>query len=346
MERMVALAPPTMDESYVEPSPYAWLRSRAPVPTTYAPACEPLYRFRENLENRTSRARGIARSCAEVSERNLLICIEIWQVEMEGCDWRVSFHKYGFVHGDPIQGIDPTGLSWLDDLSYRGILAHISFSVWAKLVRPHTNPGASLRDLFGMLTGPLAPDLVDTVSKEFFELKPISHRSSYLANADDLQMWSYELYFGLFHPGEGYKRGNQNALVPYAFGGMPIGVMTEGNNTAVLMVWPSPSQIGQAGNLKNGEGLVHYEWIPLPRVPRTRQEPIFREVPVMVTERVVENRPVRFETWDPIYQPLIPHQIMILNTQTLALATGVALGGAILAMAGIATMNSMMGGFA
>ena len=107
--RMVTLASSTLNESYVEPSPYAWLRTCAPVPTTYAPACEPLYPFQEILENRTSRARGMTGSCTEVVERKFSICIEIWQVELESCVWRVSFHKYAYVHGDPIQGIDPTG---------------------------------------------------------------------------------------------------------------------------------------------------------------------------------------------------------------------------------------------
>ena len=109
MKRMVALASPTLNESYVEPSPYAWLRTCAPVPTTYAPACESLYPFQEILEKRTSRARGMTVSCTEVSERKFQICIEIWQVELENCVWRVSFHKYAYVHGDPIQGVDPTG---------------------------------------------------------------------------------------------------------------------------------------------------------------------------------------------------------------------------------------------
>jgi hypothetical protein len=48
-------------------------------------------------------------NCAEVPGRKCLICIEIWQFELESCVWRVSFHKYAYVHGDPIQGIDPTG---------------------------------------------------------------------------------------------------------------------------------------------------------------------------------------------------------------------------------------------
>ena len=109
MERMVALTESALNESYAEPSPYAWLRTRAPVPTTYAPACDPLYPFQEILENRTSRARGMTDNCAEVPSRKCLICIEIWQVELEDGVWRVSFHKYAYVHGDPIQGIDPTG---------------------------------------------------------------------------------------------------------------------------------------------------------------------------------------------------------------------------------------------
>ena len=112
MKRMVAFTESSSNQSYVEPSPYAWLRTRAPVPTTYAPACDPLYPFQEILENRTSRARGMTGSCTEVVERKFSICIEIWQVELESCVWRVSFHKYAYVHGDPIQGIDPTGMFW------------------------------------------------------------------------------------------------------------------------------------------------------------------------------------------------------------------------------------------
>jgi hypothetical protein len=109
---MVALAPSSPQESYAEPSPYAWLRSRTPIPTTYAPACEPLYPFLHIFENRTSRARGMTGSCAEVVERTFAICIEIWQFELESCVWRVSFHKYAYVHGDPVNAIDPTGMFW------------------------------------------------------------------------------------------------------------------------------------------------------------------------------------------------------------------------------------------
>ena len=134
---MVALTTSTLNESYVEPSPNAWLRSRAPVPTSYAPACAPLYPFQDILENRTSRARGITVSCAEVVERKYLICIEIWQVELESCVWRVSFHKYAYVHGDPIQGIDPTGKFFTElwvrvksDAANLAAYASAQFQIW------------------------------------------------------------------------------------------------------------------------------------------------------------------------------------------------------------------------
>ena len=137
MKRMVALASPTLNESNVEPSPYAWLRTRAPVPTTYAPACDPLYPFQEILENRTSRARGMTGSCTEVIERKFLICIEIWQVEMEDGVWRVSFHKYAYVHGDPIQGTDPTGKFFTElwvrvksDAANLAAYASAQFQIW------------------------------------------------------------------------------------------------------------------------------------------------------------------------------------------------------------------------
>ena len=141
---MVALAPSSPQESYAEPSPYAWLRSRTPIPTTYAPACEPLYPFQHIFENRTSRARGMTGSCAEVVERTFAICIEIWQFELESCVWRVSFHKYAYVHGDPIQGIDPTG-------KFLGIL--IGAPVGGYLRGSH---GAAVGAAYGFLVGLLA----------------------------------------------------------------------------------------------------------------------------------------------------------------------------------------------
>ena len=152
MKRMVAFTESSSNQSYVEPSPYAWLRTRAPVPTTYAPACDPLYPFQEILENRTSRARGMTDNCAEVPGRKCLICIEIWQVELESCVWRVSFHKYAYVHGDPIQGIDPTGM-FLGSLGAVGIglQMHLTTLVQGGLIALTLNTvgkvGAELRNL-------------------------------------------------------------------------------------------------------------------------------------------------------------------------------------------------------
>lgn len=61
-------------------------------------------------------------NCVEVPSRKCLICIEMWQFELESCVWRVSFHKYAYVHGDPIQGIDPTGMFF----SVGGVLSGMS----------------------------------------------------------------------------------------------------------------------------------------------------------------------------------------------------------------------------
>ena len=150
MERMVALTESALNESYAEPSPYAWLRTRAPVPTTYAPACESLYPFQEILENRTSRARGMTDNCAEVPSRKCLICIEIWQVELEDGVWRVSFHKYAYVHGDPIQGVDPTG-------KFLGVLVGVGLNI-----------GGMSQEL---VTGGLITGLLQSVGKPAFDLR-------------------------------------------------------------------------------------------------------------------------------------------------------------------------------
>jgi RHS repeat-associated protein len=147
---MVALTSATSNTSYTQPSPYAWLRSRAPVPTTYAPACEPLADFEEVLENRTSRARGITRRCTgvlvvrlEVASSYVIVFWESLTIHYNGesLDSRTglynfrarwysasngrferldpfagnpndpsSFNKYGFVHGNPVGGTYPTGL--------------------------------------------------------------------------------------------------------------------------------------------------------------------------------------------------------------------------------------------
>jgi RHS repeat-associated protein len=144
---MVALSPSLLNESYIEPSRYDWLRSRAPVPTTYAPACEPLAEFEEVLENRTSRARGVLSIRIEmlvVSSETASSCVvAFWETRWiehngEAFDSRIgqlylrarwydghrfttldpyagnasdplSFNKFGFVHANPITGIDPRG---------------------------------------------------------------------------------------------------------------------------------------------------------------------------------------------------------------------------------------------
>ena len=126
------------------------------MPTSYAPACEPLSEFADVLKNRTSRARGVAVSCTGVVivrlEAASSYVIVFWEVQTifyngESIDARtglynfrarwysasngrferldpfagnpndpLSFNKYGFVHGDPANGVDPSGetaIFWL-----------------------------------------------------------------------------------------------------------------------------------------------------------------------------------------------------------------------------------------
>ncbi|MFN9437388.1 MAG: RHS repeat-associated core domain-containing protein, partial [Planctomycetota bacterium] len=76
-----------------------------------------------------------------------------------------SFNKYGFVHGDPVMGTDPTGLVLFDDPSIAGIAAHVAFSGLVQTVRPHADSGLQLGSLFsslqGTIYGLLKPDVVD-----------------------------------------------------------------------------------------------------------------------------------------------------------------------------------------
>ena len=125
MKRMVALTESPLNESYVEPSPYAWLRSRASVPTLYAPACEPLYTFREVLKNRASRARGMATSCTGASECKFSICIEIWQLVGEDCTSSAGFKAKAWKNNQRIV----VGFPGTDDASDAAVDALNGFSI-------------------------------------------------------------------------------------------------------------------------------------------------------------------------------------------------------------------------
>jgi pimeloyl-ACP methyl ester carboxylesterase len=194
-------------ESYIEPNPYAWLRTRAPVPTTYAPTCEPLYPFKEILENRTSRTRGMTGSCTELVEPKFAIRIEIWLVVEVGCTGHAYLHKYGFVHGNPIFGKDPSGEfliaidgtgteDWLSNpnnpqrLSNRRWLSHV------KNFADKYNGGASNKHYdYGPSDGTFASDMTAIESKAYKAL--MDYRSVNQSHRDepvDLIGWSRGAY--------------------------------------------------------------------------------------------------------------------------------------------------------
>jgi hypothetical protein len=224
---MVALASPTLNESYVEPSPYSWLRSRTPVPTSYAPACAPLYPFQGVLENRTSRARGMTGSCAEVVERTFAICIEIWQFELESCVWRVSFHKYAYVHGDPVQNIDPTGLFSLGGFMASiaiggfndtgkgaadlGALGYANFSFrWFRVLQNLYTVMARAYDAYELATSIL--EFLDFDMEDFNELKSkIGELGSYLGSSPTNATGANAMASSGFGPNQGTPSGGVSA---------------------------------------------------------------------------------------------------------------------------------------
>ncbi len=98
-----------------------------------------------------------------------------------------SLHKYLYVHGDPIQGIDPTGLAWEWNQA-NGAAAHLLFSVFAltKGLTPTLDfPLKSVATAVGsdmfdsdLTGGNLKPDAVSFTERTYYELKTIRHKTS------------------------------------------------------------------------------------------------------------------------------------------------------------------------
>ena len=143
----------------------------------------------------------MADSCTGVSERNLLICIEIWLVVEESSTRSLYFNKYGYVHGDPVQFSDPLGL-W----SYFGELGKVSHKLISNLYKD-SHPGDAVT--YGKQVpgtgGAILPDVINFSNGTIGEIKPLSVSgvlSGYVQLTAAIQIangieWRYE--------GEDYK---------------------------------------------------------------------------------------------------------------------------------------------
>ncbi|MFN9713221.1 MAG: RHS repeat-associated core domain-containing protein, partial [Planctomycetota bacterium] len=245
-----------------------------------------------------------------------------------------SFNKYGFVHGDPVMGTDPTGLVLFDDPSIAGIAAHVAFSGLVQTVRPHADSGLQLGSLFsslqGTIYGLLKPDVVDSQSKEYFELKPVTHKHRPdLQMQDAAQMSSYDFVLGI---GYGYHRGDSDKLLASFYLGTyaPL-LITAPDGVYALKFWSAdrPMSGGYDGN-----GFVWYKMQKLPRPPRRIVEPVKEYV------REYVRQPVKIEVWDPVYAPVFNAMLQIDSQVALGVAAIGAGGLSILAIASLMSLPS------
>ncbi len=202
------------------------------------------------------------------------------------------------MHGIRFQGVDPTGLAFIDDLSAQGLAAHAAFSGLVNLIRPNAETGLTLGTQFPSLAGTiyalLKPDVIDHGTREYFELKPVSHKHRPdLQQLDAYQMVGYDLVLG---PGFGYRRGNSSVLLQ----SFPIGtfvpiLITVGPDVYGLKFWPVDDPMSGG---HRGDGLIWYKLTPFKRPP-TRPQPL----PVLVDVREYSGERVKIEVWDPVWVP-------------------------------------------
>jgi hypothetical protein len=206
-----------------------------------------------------------------------------------------SLHKYLYTHGDPIQGIDPRGLmieGWPDPI--KGTRAHLVFSEYCIEMRPGaiTKPGAILSTVLsehfsvGDDGWDLKPDAIDRNAHKYFELKPVTHKTSMTLQNQDYtrQLSEYDRVL----PPIGYGRGTSSTLVPYLRGGKIIGRFEDLDGLYYVLAWPETRGImTESGH--PGRGLIYYslekrdkERDPIPKV-------------VWVDQQQNQNRDVKIE---------------------------------------------------
>jgi hypothetical protein len=176
-----------------------------------------------------------------------------------------SLHKYLYVHGDPVNGIDPTGLMiepWPD--SIKGMQAHKTFSEYCHAVAPGIRlPGFPLGTVLPNLYPPgdpdraLKPDAIDVILRTYYELKPVTHE-----HHSGIQTTDYLTQLGRYDtalPPKGYFRGNSIMLVPYARGGWLLGRFQDLSTGKWYTVKGWPEQRFTLDSGFPGKGLIYYD---------------------------------------------------------------------------------------
>jgi hypothetical protein len=151
-------------------------------------------------------------SCTEVVERKFAICIEIWQVELEDGVWRASFHKYAYVHGDPVNAIDPTGWFSSTQVVVTVGIGASSMSQGASsilaLLFLYSTIGPSVESLQELMAiQELAQKLkTEVVRKTDIEEKLRRSRNQLFVHGTTTKRWKDALGFDLKEPVGGWRR--------------------------------------------------------------------------------------------------------------------------------------------
>jgi len=221
-----------------------------------------------------------------------------------------SLHKYLYVHGNPVNNHDHSGLSIIDEpggYPYNwttGIMAHVIFYVIMSLKGGfYDTPVGNIvrRDLIGAGLSLLRPDgIVRKGSKKgFYELKPITNMTKRsLAFRVKMQMHFYDLAFS----GSGIKRGNSEKLLG-VLNGKPVGfVRNNGSWYMVKFYAGSESNFPVVGSYK---GLVYYSLTKIDYKPPRGGKRLLR--PIAVPENVKEN--IRIPQLAPITISIADYRI-------------------------------------